>query len=134
MALVWLTVPTSGALAVAFALWLARDVLRRDVGTPEMQRIGGMIFEGAMAFLQRQYRTIAIFAVVTSVVVGVLVGIFDESAEHGILTAVAFLVVAWRYHGTFSGWIYLELLIELLFALALFGSFWAAVIAERRRR
>ncbi len=94
MALVWLTVPTSGALAVAFALWLARDVLRRDVGTPEMQRIGGMIFEGAMAFLQRQYRTIAIFAIVTSVVVGVLVGIFDESAEHGILTAVAFLVGA----------------------------------------
>ncbi len=91
VALVWITVPTSGALAVAFALWLARDVLRRDVGTPEMQRIGAMIFEGAMAFLKRQYRTIAIFAAVTSVVVGVLVGIFDESVEHGILTSAAFL-------------------------------------------
>ena len=39
-----------------------------------MQEIGGMIFEGAMAFLSRQYRTIAIFALLTSVVIGGIVG------------------------------------------------------------
>src|ERR1044072_4349973 len=62
MELTWL-VPVAGIAAVLFALWLARDVLSRDTGTAEMQEIGGMIFEGAMAFLSRQYRTIAIFAV-----------------------------------------------------------------------
>jgi len=65
MTLVWM-VPVTGAAAVLFALWLAYDVLRRDTGTPAMQEIAGMIFEGAMAFLSRQYRTIAILAIVTS--------------------------------------------------------------------
>ena len=50
MELVWL-VPVTGLAAVLFALWLARDVLSRDTGTPAMQEIAGMIFEGAMAFL-----------------------------------------------------------------------------------
>ena len=52
-----------GILAILFALWLARDVLSRDTGTPEMQEIAGMIFEGAMAFLRRQYTTIAALAI-----------------------------------------------------------------------
>lgn len=52
----------------------------------------------------------------------------------GLGTALTFLVAGWRYRGSFNGWIYLELLVELLFILALFGSFWAAVIADRRRR
>ncbi len=115
MTLVWM-VPVTGAAAVLFALWLAYDVLRRDKGTPEMQEIAGMIFEGAMAFLSRQYRTIAILAVVTSVVVALIVGsisngvhpiIFqngqvdfnkDEISvgqwKEGIMTGVAFLVGA----------------------------------------
>ena len=52
----------------------------------------------------------------------------------GLGAALTFLVVGWRYRGGFSGWIYVELLVELFFVLALFGSFWAAVIADRRRR
>ena len=52
----------------------------------------------------------------------------------GFGTAFAFFVAEWRYRGPFSNWIYLELLVELIFMLALFGAFWAAVIADRRRR
>ena len=52
----------------------------------------------------------------------------------GLGTALTFLVAGWRYRGAFNGWIYLELLVELFFILALFGSFWAADIADRRRR
>jgi Na+/H+-translocating membrane pyrophosphatase len=55
-----------GAAAVLFALWLAHDVLR---GTLHREcEIAGMIFEGA-SILSRQYRTIAILAVVTAVAV-----------------------------------------------------------------
>jgi K(+)-stimulated pyrophosphate-energized sodium pump len=108
-------VPVTGAAAALFALWLAYDVLRRDTGTEAMQEIAGMIFEGAMAFLSRQYRTIGILAVVTAVGVALLVGSISEGVkpiietngavgfgeeevvtrwEEGILTGVAFLVGA----------------------------------------
>jgi K(+)-stimulated pyrophosphate-energized sodium pump len=109
-------VPVTGAAAVLFALWLAYDVLRRDTGTAAMQEIAGMIFEGAMAFLRRQYRTIAIMAVLTAVVVTLIVGSISEGVkpivsldgggigfgaqnavgrwEEGLLTGIAFLVGA----------------------------------------
>ena len=114
MELTWL-IPVAGVAAVLYAIWLARDVLMRDSGTPAMQEIGGMIFEGAMAFLSRQYRTIAIFAVLTAVALFLIVGAISEGVKdiildnnnqvaygevevgrwtEGMLTAIAFLVGA----------------------------------------
>jgi len=113
MELVWL-IPVAGAAAVVYAIWLAYDVLRRDQGTAEMQDVASMIFEGAMAFLRRQYGTIALLAVVTAVAIGVIVGAVSEGVkqivgensvvsygstevgrwEEGLLTAIAFLVGA----------------------------------------
>ncbi len=93
MQLFWI-VPIAGLMAVIFAIYLASDVLRRDTGTPRMQEIAGMIFEGAMAFLQRQYRTIAWLAVVTAVVIAVIVGAFGKDTNLGILTGIAFIVGA----------------------------------------
>jgi K(+)-stimulated pyrophosphate-energized sodium pump len=89
-------VPIVGIIAVLFAAWLARDVLSRDTGTPAMQEIAGTIFEGAMAFLNRQYRTIAMFAVVTAVVIAVLVGIFEtqDQLTRGILAGIGFIAGA----------------------------------------
>jgi K(+)-stimulated pyrophosphate-energized sodium pump len=52
-----------------------------------MQEIGGMIFEGAMAFLSRQYRTIAIFAVLTAVLIGVVVGAISEGVKDIVLSS-----------------------------------------------
>ncbi len=66
----WPVVLAAGIIAVAFALWLARDVLSQDRGTKAMQEVASLIFEGAMAFLNRQYRTIAMFAVIAAVVIG----------------------------------------------------------------
>ena len=93
MDMIWI-VPVVGIATILFAAGLAWNVLKRDSGTPEMQRIAGMIFEGAMAFLRRQYQTIAMLSVVTAVVVGLIVGYFDESVKTGVLTGVAFLVGA----------------------------------------
>ena len=72
MGIVWI-VPIVGAIAVLFAVWLARDVLARDKGTPGMQDIADMIFEGAMAFLRRQYQAITIMSVVVAIVIGLIV-------------------------------------------------------------
>ena len=93
MDMIWI-VPVVGIATVLFAAGLAWNVLKRDSGTPEMQRIAGMIFEGAMAFLRRQYQTIAMLSVVTAVVVGLIVGYFDESTKTGVLTGVAFMIGA----------------------------------------
>ncbi|MCL2140611.1 MAG: sodium-translocating pyrophosphatase [Dehalococcoidia bacterium] len=98
-ALFWI-VPIAGILTIIFVVWLVRNVLSRDRGTAKMQEIGDMIFQGAWAFLKRQYRTIAIYTVIIAVVIGVLVGILggNESGykEFDIAwrTSVAFLVGA----------------------------------------
>jgi len=97
----WL-VPVAGLVTVIFATLLARDVLRRDPGTPKMKEIGDMIFEGAWAFLKRQYSTIGMLSVVVAVIIGVLVALMGgEKGIEGITafgigwrTAVAFLVGA----------------------------------------
>ena len=94
MLLAQIMIPAGCAVAILYSIWLAYDVLRRDKGTPEMQEVAGTILEGANAFLSRQYRTIAMLAVVTAVVVGVIVGVFKGNADTGVLTGVSFIVGA----------------------------------------
>ncbi len=94
----------AGIIAILFALYLARDVLARDTGTQAMQDVAGTIYEGAVAFIRRQYTTIAVLAVVGAVVIGIVIAIV-ESAEVadvpklaglpiGVMTGFAFLVGA----------------------------------------
>src|SRR3990172_9487602 len=54
-------IPAAGIAAIAFALYLAWDVLRADTGTPAMQEIADIILEGAVAFIRRQYRIIGMY-------------------------------------------------------------------------
>jgi len=82
-----------GIVAILFAAYLARDVLARDRGTPEMQDIAGRIFQGAIAYLNRQYRTIAVLALGVAIVVGLLVAIFENehAVARGVITSLSFL-------------------------------------------
>jgi K(+)-stimulated pyrophosphate-energized sodium pump len=96
--LIWV-VPFSGVLALAVAGYFAWDVLRSPVGTPEMQRVAGLIYVAAVAFIRRQYRTIALLALGGAVLIGAVVYFFEHvegitSAELAVRTAVAFLVGA----------------------------------------
>jgi K(+)-stimulated pyrophosphate-energized sodium pump len=70
-------IPIAGLLAVAFAIYLAYDVLHRDMGTEAMQEIGEMIFEGAVAFIRRQYQTIALLALGGAVVIGLVITLVE---------------------------------------------------------
>ena len=98
-------VPIVGIVAVLFAAWLAKDVLSRDTGTQAMQDIAGTIFEGAMAFLRRQYQTIAMLAIVTAVVIAIVVGIFEttDQVTRGVLAGVGF--IAGAFCSAISGFI-----------------------------
>lgn len=64
----------SAVLSLIFAVLLAIHVLRQDKGNPKMVEISKAIHEGATAFLSRQYRTIAIFAVIIAIILGMTLG------------------------------------------------------------
>ncbi len=54
-------------LALAFAASLVREVLKADQGTAKMQEIAKAVQEGAAAYLNRQFRTLAVFSVIVFV-------------------------------------------------------------------
>jgi len=54
----------TGILAIAYSAYLISWVLRQPAGNATMQSIAAAIQEGAMAYMRRQYRTVAIVAVV----------------------------------------------------------------------
>ena len=56
-------------ISLAVAAFLARHVLSADTGSKQMREISDAIREGAEAFLSRQYRTIAMLALVAAVLI-----------------------------------------------------------------
>ena len=62
--------PVCGIVALITAAILASWISKQDAGTDRMKEISGFISEGAMAFLKREYRTMAIVIVVLFVVLG----------------------------------------------------------------
>ncbi len=92
MALLILSIPVFGLLALAFTFWRAAWVARQDPGTEKMQRIGASIAEGAMAFLRAEYKVLAVFV---AAVAGLLVwGGINDPVNSSPLVAVSFVVGA----------------------------------------
>ena len=69
--MVLLVIAISG-FSLLFAVYLARHVVQKDMGTAKMQEISNAIKEGAEAFLSRQNRTIILFAAVLAVLIFIL--------------------------------------------------------------
>lgn len=59
--------PALGILGLVVAFLIYRSVASRPDGTERMQEISGYIYEGAMAFLKREYQILSIFVVVVCV-------------------------------------------------------------------
>jgi K(+)-stimulated pyrophosphate-energized sodium pump len=74
-------------VAIAYGVYLVFWLLSRPAGTERMQEIARAVQEGAAAYLSKQYRTIAIVAIVPFLVLG-----FYDKLGWG--TAVGFLVGA----------------------------------------
>ena len=73
-------------LALVFAFWKLRWVESQSQGTDEMAKIAGHIRSGAMAFLNREYRVLAIFVVA----VAILLFLGYNSDGQGVI-ALAFI-------------------------------------------
>jgi len=63
-----------GVLALVYGVWASRSVLAASAGTPRMQEIAGAVQEGAKAYLNRQYRTIAMVGIVIFLIISLVLG------------------------------------------------------------
>ncbi|MDP2624791.1 MAG: sodium-translocating pyrophosphatase [Candidatus Peregrinibacteria bacterium] len=77
---------------LVYAIALVAHVLGFKTGTTSMQEIAAAIQEGAMAFLNRQFKTIAVIAIIIFVVMGL--GIPAGEYNNGYLMALGFIVGA----------------------------------------
>ena len=63
----------AGLVGLGFAFLLTLNILRQDKGNETVQFIGKAIQEGAMAFLSREYRFLAIFVVAVFIILAALI-------------------------------------------------------------
>ena len=80
----------AGILGLIFAVFLVRYILSRDQGSEKVREISAAIQEGAIAFLSREYRILAIFIIVVALILGVLFGVQSGWAQ-GVRVAFALI-------------------------------------------
>ena len=96
-------------ISIIATVLLFRYVFKQSKGTNEMQEISNAIRDGAMAFLKRQYKTIALISAVALVVIvaavyfGDLKKGSDIAMNTAIHTAIAFIIGA--FCSALSGYI-----------------------------
>jgi len=79
------------ALGMLVAGYLARFVLAKDTGTPEMRKISDAIKSGAEAYMKRQNRTIAGLALVLAIVIYVAYMLGKGDAQLAVRMTISFL-------------------------------------------
>src|SRR6202167_6274668 len=74
MSLAYWVVILGGVVAVVYGIGTSRMVLSADPGSLRMQEIAAAVQEGAKAYLNRQYRTIAVVGAVIFIILAVTLG------------------------------------------------------------
>ncbi|HTM62287.1 MAG TPA: sodium-translocating pyrophosphatase [Burkholderiales bacterium] len=74
-------------LAILYGIWQSRRILRLPAGNERMQEIAAAVREGAIAYLRRQYTTIAIVGAILFLIIGLI-------PQLGWTTAFGFLIGA----------------------------------------
>ena len=74
-----------GLAGVGYGIWTALWVNRQDAGNAKMKEISNAVKEGANAFIAREYKTVAIVAVI-------LVGILAFVPGLGTWAAIGFII------------------------------------------
>ncbi len=89
---VTLTAIIVSIVALLYALYLITQVLKQNSGTVAMQEIANAIKQGANAYLNRQYKTIAIFAIFIVLLLGFGLPVGEHNDSY--LIALGFFVGA----------------------------------------
>ncbi len=87
MDLIWFAV-IAGIVGLVFVIFLAVNVLKKDVGSERIKEITAAIEEGSLAFLKREYVTLAIFVVVVFIILCVIPDIRWEAAVAYLVGAI----------------------------------------------
>ncbi len=82
-------VPLTGVLALLFAFWRSSWVGKQDPGNEKMQEIGLAVREGAMAFLAREYKVLAVFVIAVAALLA-----WGNASQGTSLVAISFIVGA----------------------------------------
>jgi K(+)-stimulated pyrophosphate-energized sodium pump len=69
------TAPLAGIIGLIFAGYLVSYILKLDAGTDRMKAIASAIQEGAMAYLNRQYKTVAVIAVILAILIAAAISV-----------------------------------------------------------
>jgi len=72
--------PIAGFSAMAFAGYLASRILKHETGTARMKEIYDAILVGAVAYLNRQYKTAIAFVVTLAIITAYFLGFFTAFA------------------------------------------------------
>ncbi|AIB11556.1 pyrophosphatase [Azospirillum argentinense] len=75
MAAAFVIIIASGLLALAYGYYAGKQVMAASAGSDRMQEIAAAVQEGARAYLNRQYTTIAIAGVVLLIILGAFLGL-----------------------------------------------------------
>jgi len=64
--LLFYLVPVASLIALGFAWYFFREMMKESEGTPRMKEIAAYVRQGAMAYLRQQYKVVTIVFVVLS--------------------------------------------------------------------
>lgn len=87
MSIIMLLILGAAVIAIVYGLIYIQVILKLPQGNEKMKAIAQAIQEGARAYLNRQYRTVAIAAVILFLIIGIIPPL-------GWMTALAFLIGA----------------------------------------
>src|ERR1700751_5779654 len=95
----------SALISLIFGLWLVRIVLKADPGAKSMTDVADAVFEGSMAYLRRQVKTMIFFVVAIAIALFLMYrGVYPDRLDLSIGIAVAFILgVSASYGAGFVG-------------------------------
>ncbi len=97
---------TIAVLALLFAIYLTKQILKKDMGTKAMQEVSNAIKVGAEAFVKRQYSTIGVITLFLAIVIFTTYTYFGKTGL-GFRTSIAFVfgAISSAFAGIFGMWI-----------------------------
>ncbi|HJU12698.1 MAG TPA: sodium/proton-translocating pyrophosphatase, partial [Candidatus Binataceae bacterium] len=102
--LLW-AILASALISLIFGLWLVRIVLKADPGPKSMTDVADAVFEGSMAYLRRQVKTMVFFVIAIAIALFLMYrSVFPARLDLSVGIALAFILgVSASYGAGFVG-------------------------------